>query len=153
METRQTPDEYWMGLALEEARKAAALDEVPIGAVIVKDEKIVATGYNLTRNCGNPLAHAEKIAIEKVIDSGEKFLYDYTLFVTIEPCLMCAGAIIWSRVGRVVFGAYDAKAGAVGSIYNVLRDKSVNHHPEVISGVREAECSQLIQEFFQNKRN
>ncbi len=142
-----------MGFALEEARKAAALDEVPIGAVIVKDDRIVATGYNLTRNSGNPLAHAEKIAIEKVIESGEKFLYDYTLFVTIEPCLMCAGAIVWSRVGRVVFGAYDIKAGAVGSVYNVLRDKHMNHHPEVTSGVREKECSLLIQEFFQQRRN
>ncbi len=141
-----------MGFALEEARKAATLNEVPIGAVIVKDDRIVATGHNSMRSQNNQLAHAEKIAIEKVIDSGEKFLYDYTLFVTIEPCLMCAGAIIWSRVGRVVFGAFDEKAGAVGSVYNALREKCMNHRPEVVSGVREEECSRMIQEFFKKKR-
>ena len=149
---KEYSNEYWMNYALEQARLALQEDEVPIGAVLVKDNKIVAADHNRTRQTNNNLAHAEKLAIEKVINSGEKYLYDYTLFVTVEPCLMCAGAIIWSRVGKVVFGCYDPKAGAVGSIYNALLDTNFNHHPKVVSGVLAQECSDLIIEFFRNKR-
>ena len=145
-------NEYWMNYALEQARLALQEDEVPIGAVLVKDNKIVAADHNRTQQTNNNLAHAEKLVIEKVINSGEKYLYDYTLFVTVEPCLMCAGAIIWSRVGKVVFGCYDPKAGAVGSIYNTLLDKNFNHHPKVVYGILAQECSDLIVEFFRNKR-
>ena len=145
-------NEYWMNYALEQARLALQEDEVPIGAVLVKDNKIVTADHNRTRQTNNNLAHAEKLAIENVINSGEKYLYDYTLFVTVEPCLMCAGAIIWARVGKVVFGCFDPKAGAVGSIYNALLDKNFNHHPEVISGILAKECSDLIVGFFRNKR-
>jgi tRNA(adenine34) deaminase len=145
-------NEYWMNYALEQARLALQEDEVPIGAVLVKDNKIVAADHNRTQKTNNNLAHAEKLAIEQIIESGEKYLYDYTLFVTVEPCLMCAGAIIWTRVGKVVFGCYDPKAGAVGSIYNALLDKSFNHHPEVVSGILAQECSDLIVKFFKNKR-
>ena len=149
---KEYSNEYWMNYALEQARLALQEDEVPIGAVLVKDNKIVATDHNRTRQTNNNLAHAEKLVIEQIVESGEKFLYDYTLYVTVEPCLMCAGAIIWSRVGKVVFGCYDPKAGAVGSIYNALLDKNFNHHPEVVSGILAQECSDLIVEFFKNKR-
>ena len=145
-------NEYWMNYALEQARLALQEDEVPIGAVLVKDNKIVAADHNRTRQTNNNLAHAEKLVIEQIVKSDEKFLYDYTLYVTVEPCLMCAGAIIWSRVSKVVFGCYDPKAGAVGSIYNALLNKNFNHHPEVVFGILAQECSDLIIEFFRNKR-
>ncbi len=149
---KEYSNEYWMNYALEQARLALQEDEVPIGAVLVKDNKIVAADHNRTRQTNNNLAHAEKLVIEKAINSGEKYLYGYALYVTVEPCLMCAGTIIWSRVGKVVFGCYDPKAGAVGSIYNALLDKNFNHHPEVISGILSQECSDLIVRFFRNKR-
>ncbi len=145
-------NEYWMNFALEEARLAFLENEVPIGAILVKDNKIIAAEHNRTGQLKSGLAHAEKLVIEKIISSGEKYLYDYSLFVTLEPCLMCAGIIIWSRVGKVVFGCYDPKAGAVGSVYNVLLDKNFNHHPAVISGVKEKECSELVSQFFKEKR-
>ena len=145
-------NEYWMNFALEEARLALLEDEVPIGAILVKDNKIIAAEHNRTGQLKSRLAHAEKLVIEKIISSEEKYLYDYSLFVTLEPCLMCAGIIIWSRVGKVVFGCYDPKAGAVGSVYNVLLDKNFNHHPAVISGVKEKECSELVSQFFKEKR-
>ena len=150
--TEQYSNEYWMNIALEQAQLALRENEVPIGAIIVKNNEIIAADHNRTRQLNNNLAHAEKLVIDSVIDSGEKFLYDHTLYVTVEPCLMCAGMIIWSRVGKVVFGCYDPKAGAVGSIYNALQDKSFNHNPEVIYGVLAAECSELITRFFRQKR-
>ena len=146
-------NEYWMDLALSEAKKAFAEDEIPIGAVLVKDNRLITKDHNRTNQLNNTLAHAEKLVIEKIISSEKKFLYDYSLYVTVEPCLMCTGMIIWSRIGKVVFGCYDPKAGAVGSVYNALLDKNFNHHPEVVSGVREKECSKLITTFFQKKRN
>ncbi len=149
---KEYSNEYWMNYALGQARSALHEDEVPIGAVLVKDNKIITTDYNRTRQTNNNLAHAEKLVIEQIIESGEKFLYDYALYVTVEPCLMCAGTIIWARVGKVVFGCYDPKAGAVGSIYNALLDKNFNHHPKVVSGVLAQECSDLIVRFFKNKR-
>lgn len=147
------PDEYWMQLALQEAEIAKSADEVPIGAVLVKDDRLVAKAHNRTNKSRNALQHAEKLVIEKALQQGEKYLYDYTLYVTVEPCLMCAGIIILARVGRLVFGCYDPKAGAVGSIYNVLLDKSFNHHPEIRQGVLEEECSAIITEFFRTKKN
>ena len=145
-------NEYWMEFAIEEARLAFQENEVPIGAILIKENKIVAADHNRTRQFKSSLAHAEKLVIEKVISTGEKFLYDYSLFVTVEPCLMCAGIIIRARVGKVVFGCYDPKAGAVGSIYNALLDKNFNHNSVVIFGVLERECSDLISKFFKNKR-
>ena len=149
---KEYSNEYWMNYALEQARLALQEDEVPIGAVLVKDNKIVAADHNRTRQTNNNLAHAEKLVTKQIVESGKKFLYDYTLYVTVEPCLMCAGAIIWARVGKVVFGCYDPKAGAVGSIYNTLLDKNFNHHPEVVSGILAQECSDLIVSFFRNKK-
>jgi tRNA(adenine34) deaminase len=148
----QYSDEYWMKIALEEAQLAFRENEVPIGALLVNNNELINQNHNRTNQLKDPLAHAEKLVIEKVIKSGEKFLYDYTLYVTVEPCLMCAGTIIWSRVGKVVFGCYDEKAGAVGSIYNALLDKNFNHNPEVVSGVLADECTELMKRFFREKR-
>lgn len=137
--------------ALEVAREGALRQEIPIGAVLVRENRLVASAHNLTSQ--NPLAHAEKRVIEEVLrQTGEKFLYEYDLFVTIEPCIMCAGIIIWSRLGRVFFGATDEKAGAAGSVYNALRDKAFNHRPQVFSGICAAECADVMTRFFKDKR-
>jgi tRNA(adenine34) deaminase len=141
-----------MRLALDEARRAASEDEIPVGAVLVKDGELVAAQHNRTRQFADPLAHAEKLLIDKILASKIKYLQDYTLYVTLEPCLMCAGMMIWSRLGTLVFGASDPKAGAVGSIYNVLADKSFNHHPRIVRGVLEEDCAALLRDFFQSRR-
>jgi len=146
------PDEYWMKIAIDEARSALQENEVPIGAILVKNNKLITSAHNRTNAANNGLMHAEKIVIEEVIATGEKYLYDYSLYVTVEPCLMCSGIIIWSRVGKVVFGCYDEKAGAAGSIYNVLLDKNLNHNPDLVSGVCEDECAKLMKDFFKGKR-
>ncbi len=143
---------YWMKLALAEAQKAFEEDEIPVGAVLVKDDEIVIADHNRTRQLSDPLAHAEKLVIDKILRSKIKYLQDYRLYVTLEPCLMCAGSIILSRLGCLVFGASDPKSGAVGSLYNVLADKSLNHRPTVFRGVLEAECGSLLKSFFQNRR-
>ena len=143
-------DERYMRAALAEAELALEAGEVPVGAVLVHGERVVARAHNLTR--GNPLGHAEKRVIEEVLATGEKFLYEYSLFVTLEPCLMCAGSIILSRVGRVVYGAQDPKAGAAGSLYHVLADRRLNHRPEVRWGVLARESAALLKKFFANKR-
>ena len=142
--------EDWMKIALEEARSAFYENEVPIGAVLVKSNKPLYRNHNRTNQTKNPLAHAEKLVIEAAINDGEKFLQDYTIYVTVEPCLMCAGMMIWSRLGCLIYGARDSKGGAVGSIYNVLRDKSFNHQPRIISGVMAEECSLVLKDFFQS---
>lgn len=144
-------DSYWMGIALEEARKASVSDEIPVGAVVVKNSRLCSRNHNRTRELRNPLAHAEKLVIEEVLKI-DKYLYDYTLYVTLEPCLMCSGIIMSSRVGRVVYSAFDKKSGVCGSIYYVLKDKNFNHSPEVVYGVRELESSELLKKFFKSKR-
>jgi tRNA(adenine34) deaminase len=143
----------WMEVALDEARQALKEDEIPVGAVLVKDNKLILREHNRTRQYANPLAHTEKIIIDRILSSEIKYLYDYTLYVVLEPCIMCAGMMILSRLGTLVYGASDPKAGAVGSVYNVLADKSFNHHPKVIRGILEEDCSALLKVFFQNKRN
>ncbi len=142
----------WMKLALEEANLARSEDEIPVGAVLVEGGELIAAEHNRTRQLKDPLAHAEKLLIDKILASKIKYLQDYTLYVTLEPCLMCAGMMIWSRLGTLVYGASDPKAGAVGSIYNVLADKSFNHHPRVLRGVLEADCAALLRVFFQSRR-
>ena len=142
----------FMQEAISEAQKAFAEDEIPVGAVLVKNNRIILREHNRSRQLANPLAHCEKIIIDKILMSEVGFLYDYTLYVTLEPCLMCAGMIILSKIGTVVYGAKDPKTGVVGSIYNVLNDKSFNHHPVVIGGVLENECACLLEEFFRHKR-
>ena len=144
--------EYWMQKALEQARIAALEDEIPVGAVLIKGDQLVLAEHNRTRQLGDPLAHAEKLIIDKIMASKIKYLYDYSLYVSLEPCLMCAGMMIWSRLGCLIYGARDSKGGAVGSIYNVLRDKSFNHQPRIISGVMAEECSLVLKDFFQSKR-
>ena len=143
--------EYWMELALAEAINAFEEDEVPVGAVLVKDDRLILKNYNRTNQLQNPLAHAEMLVLQE-IQKSDKYLQDYTLYVTLEPCLMCSGTIILSRLGKLVFGAFDPKAGVVGSIYNVLTDKHFNHHPEIITGICQADCSQILKKFFQAKR-
>ena len=144
--------EFFMNLALEEALLAETENEIPIGAVLVKDGSVVLSDHNRTKQLANPLAHAEKLLIDKIMASKPVFLYDYTLYVSLEPCLMCAGMLIWTRIGTLVWAASDPKAGVVGSVYNVLNDKSFNHHPKVIGRVLEAQAAQLLKSFFANKR-
>ncbi|CEH27951.1 adenosine deaminase [Aneurinibacillus migulanus] len=146
-------DEYYMGLAIAEARKAEALGEVPIGAVIVKDGQVVGRGYNLRETAKDPLAHAELIAIKEASETmGGWRLIGATLYVTLEPCPMCAGAIVQARVPRIVYGAMDPKAGCAGSLMNLLQEERFNHQVEMIQGVREEECSELLKNFFRSLR-
>lgn len=146
-------DEVYMKAAIAEAKKAALRDEVPVGAVIVKDGKIVARAHNLKeqKNCAN--FHAETVAIERACKKlGNWYLEGCELYVTLEPCPMCCGAVINARVERVCFGAYDPKAGAVVSLYTLLSDPRLNHTAEVKGGVLETECAALLADFFKRKR-
>ena len=144
--------ERFIYLAFKEAEKALSENEIPVGAVLVKDNKVIVKNHNRTRQLNNPLAHAEKLVIEEAIEKHDKYLYDYTLYVTLEPCAMCAGSIISSRVGKVVFCAYDEKSGAAGSVYNILQDKNLNHNPKLIAGLQTEKSALLLQRFFQAKR-
>ena len=145
-------DEKFMRAALKQAEKAAAIGDVPIGCVIVRDGRIIARGYNRRNADKTTLAHAEIIAIRKACKkAGDWRLEDCTIYITLEPCPMCTGAVINSRIPRVVFGAYDKKAGSCGSIVNLF-DYPYNHKPEVKGGVLEDECSQLLKDFFRELR-
>ena len=140
--------------ALLEAEKALKQNEVPIGAVIVYQGRIVGRGYNQVETLNDPTAHAEIIAITSACATLEnKYLNGCTLYVTLEPCSMCAGALIWSKIDRLVFGATDEKAGACGSILNIAQNKSLNHHVEIIQGVLELDASELLKQFFKSRRN
>ncbi len=146
-------DEKFMKIALKEANKSFQLDEVPVGVVIVKDDKIIARGHNLRETKQDPTGHAEIIAIKKASKKLKSWrLIDCTMYVTLEPCSMCAGAIMWSRIKRVVYGAKDIKGGAIGSSFNLFEQKGINHKPEVTSGVLEDEASTLLKDFFKLKR-
>ena len=148
-----TKDEYWMGLALSLARSAKHIDEVPVGAVIVHQSGLVSTGFNLREKTQDPSAHAEMIAIRKASKIlGSWRLGECSLYVTLEPCLMCAGAIYQSRFKKVVFGASDPKGGAMGSLYSIQEDERLNHRFEVSSGVLADECSNILSSFFRAKR-
>lgn len=145
--------EYYMEVALQEARLAYDKGEVPIGAVIVREGQILAQGHNLREVTHQATGHAEMIAITRANEAlGAWRLEGATLYVTLEPCPMCAGAIIMSRIARVVYGASDQKAGCAGTLMNLLTDERFNHQAEVIAGVREPECAQLLQEFFKSLR-
>lgn len=149
----ENSDLDFMKLAIAAAKKAEEIKEVPIGAVIVKDGKVVATAYNLRETEKRAIAHAELLAIDQACKNLNTWrLTDCTLYVTLEPCSMCAGAILQSRVDRVVFGAKDPKAGCVGSIYNLLSEPRFNHQCDVEAGVLEEECGQLLSIFFRNLR-
>lgn len=146
-------DDFYMGKAIEEAHKAQAIDEVPIGAVIVLNDKIIATGHNMRETSQVALAHAELTAIQAANDYiGSWRLEDCTLYVTLEPCPMCAGAIVQSRIKRVVYGASDPKAGCAGTLMNLLEEVRFNHQVDVTSGVRASTCAQLLKDFFKNMR-
>lgn len=146
-------DEIFMRKAIEQAILAKEKDEVPIGALIVFQGEIIATGYNVRETSQSTLSHAELIAIEKAnAKNGSWRLENCTLYVTLEPCPMCAGAIVQSRIKRVVFGAFDPKAGCAGSLMNLLNDDRFNHQVELESGVLEEACSQLLTDFFRELR-
>ena len=146
-------DEEYMGLALVEARKAYELGEVPIGAVVVKDGEVIATAYNLRETGHDATAHAEVLAIRRACEKiGHWRLTGATLYVTIEPCPMCAGALVMSRIDRLVYGAADYKAGAVESLFNITNHSGLNHRIEVRAGVREEECRNLMKDFFRERR-
>ncbi|MGE6379851.1 tRNA adenosine(34) deaminase TadA [Peribacillus muralis] len=147
-------DVYYMNLALKEAEKARRLNEVPIGALIVMNDQVVATGHNLRETEQNATAHAELLAINEACRAtGSWRLEDATLYVTLEPCPMCAGAILQSRVKRVVFGAHDPKAGCAGTFMDLLQDDRFNHQCEVTSGVLSEECGGILTAFFKELRN
>lgn len=142
-----------MKLALKEAHKAAAIDEVPVGAVIVLNDKVIARGFNKREINNDPLGHAEMIAIRKASKKLNNWrLVNCELYVTVEPCAMCAGAIMWSRLKRVVYGTSDPKGGAMGEAFNLFDERIVNHIPEIKGGVLAKECKEVIQSFFRNKR-
>ncbi len=148
-------DEYYMALAIKEAQKAAAIDEVPVGAVIVdKNKKVIGYGYNCPISSNDPTSHAEINAMRMACLVLNNYrLIDTVLYVTIEPCIMCMGAIIHARINRVVFGAKDPKWGGAGSLYCLAEDKRLNHHPEIVSGIYEETTKQLMKNFFLNKRS
>ena len=140
-------------MALEEAKLAALEDEVPVGCVIVKDDVVIAKAHNLRETNKDPLGHAETLAIKKASEIiGDWQLVNCELYVTVEPCIMCTGAIIQSRIAKVIYGAPDLKGGALGSSINVLEAQNINYRPEVIKGVLEKECTEIIKNYFKSKR-
>ncbi|WP_347343704.1 tRNA adenosine(34) deaminase TadA [Jatrophihabitans telluris] len=143
-----------MELALAEAQGALSTGDVPIGAVVLSPRgEVIATGRNEREARFDPTAHAEVVALRRAGEAlGDWQLNGCTLVVTLEPCTMCAGAVVLSRVSRLVFGAWDPKAGAAGSLWDVVRDRRLNHRPEVVTGLREAECAALLTEFFAGRR-
>jgi tRNA(adenine34) deaminase len=148
------PHSDYMRLALQEAKKAGQFDEVPVGAVLVSEAgEVLAAARNRTIELCDPTAHAEVIALREAAGKTRNYrLLNTTLYVTIEPCPMCMGALVHARVARLVFGAKDPKWGAAGSLYNVAQDRRLNHQVEVIAGICEPECRELVQEFFRRKR-
>ncbi|BCU80242.1 tRNA-specific adenosine deaminase [Polycladomyces abyssicola] len=145
--------EKWMQVAIEEAEKARKIGEVPIGAVIVRNGEIIGRGHNLRETAKDPTLHAEMIAIRQAAERlGGWRLIGCSLYVTLEPCPMCAGAIVQSRIGKVVYGAADPKAGCAGTLMNLLEDERFNHQAEVISGVMAEQCGSLLTHFFRELR-
>ncbi len=144
-----TKDEEYMKKALQEAEQALAIDEVPVGAIVVMNERIVGRGYNMVEKLNDPTAHAEMIALTSAFSAVGKYLPEATLYVTLEPCHQCAGALYWSKIGRVVYGASDAKHG-----YQHFYGNKNPFHPktEIVSGVLAEDCAQLMKDFFKSKR-
>ena len=146
-------DRQFMQQALEQAQLAALADEVPVGAVIVRDGKVISKAFNKPIANHDPSAHAEMLALRQAALSEENYrLPDTTLYVTLEPCTMCAGAMLHARVGRVVYGAADPKTGAAGSVLDVFSSKQINHQTIIEGGVMGEECSQLLRDFFKERR-
>ena len=147
-------DDYWMECAFKEAEKAYRLNEVPVGAVVVFENLVIGKGHNLTEQLQDPTAHAEMIAITAAAEYlGSRRLIDTTMYVTLEPCPMCAGALVMSRVSRLVYGASDPKSGACGSLYNIVDDTRLNHRLAVTPAVLESKCSIILSEFFRKLRD
>ncbi len=143
----------FMAKAIAEARRAVAEDEVPIGAIAVTDGQIAGAGHNQPIGLGDPTAHAEIIAIRAAASTLKTYrLTGVTVYVTLEPCVMCVGAMVNARIARVVYGARDEKAGALGSVYDIGRDGRLNHRLEVVGGVMESECAEIMREFFRARR-
>ena len=139
--------------AFREAERAARMGEVPVGAVLVHDHRIVGRGHNQVELLSDSTAHAEMIALSAGFSHfGEKYLRSCTMYVTLEPCPMCAGALVWSKTGRLVFGAQDADAGACGSLFNIASNKNLNHRIEITQGVMESDCESLLRNFFNKLR-
>ncbi|GEK32211.1 tRNA-specific adenosine deaminase [Kurthia zopfii] len=146
-------DEYFMDLAIAEAEKAGALGEVPIGAIIVHNNEVIGSAHNLRETTQNAVTHAELMAIQQACEKiGSWRLEETTLYVTLEPCPMCAGAILQSRIPRVVYGARDIKAGCVHSLYTLLNDSRMNHECEVTEGIKAEQCGELLSTFFRELR-
>lgn len=153
LDGRDRPDEYWMRHALTLAQRAQEEGEVPVGAVLVLDNNVIGEGWNRPIGHHDPTAHAEIMALRQ----GGKILQNYrlinaTLYVTLEPCVMCAGAMVHSRIGRLVYGANDDKTGAAGSLIDILRHPGMNHQIAITSGVLAAECAQTLSDFFRLRR-
>ena len=147
-------DEYYMNMAIKEAKKAEEAEEVPIGCVIVLNDEVIAKGHNLRETTENAIAHAEMIAIDQACKTLNTWrLENAELFVTLEPCPMCAGGILMSRIKRVVYGAPDPKGGCAGTLMNLLEDDRFNHRCEVKSGVLQEECARLLTNFFKQLRS
>lgn len=142
-----------MACALDRARLAAAQDEVPVGALLVCDGAVLGAGWNVIEGQQDPTAHAEMAAIRQAAQALGRRLQDTVLYVTLEPCVMCAGAIVLARIPRLVFGAYDPKTGACGTLRNVVCDPRLNHTCEVVGGVLQNECAGLLQTFFSGLRS
>jgi tRNA(adenine34) deaminase len=154
MMTTAAEDLAWMQHAMAEARQAGAAGEVPVGAVLVCDGAIVSTAHNQMMGDEDATAHAEMLAIRAAsARTGERYLQGTTLYVTLEPCAMCAGAIVLARLDRVVFGAWDDKAGMAGSVGDILRHPQLNHRPEVLGGIAATECAEIITSFFRDRRS
>jgi tRNA(adenine34) deaminase len=146
-------DEYFMRLALREAARALDHDDVPIGAIVVHDGEVIGTGHNERELREDPTAHAELIALREAARAlGTWRILDAVMYVTLEPCAMCAGGIVLSRIPRVVFGAADPKAGAAGSVLNVLDTPELNHRPQVAGGLLAEDCADLLRSFFASRR-
>lgn len=146
--------QYYLQEALKEARKALEEDEVPVGAVIVSDGQIIARGHNQIERLQDSTAHAEMIALTSAANFlHTKWLNQATLYVTIEPCSMCAGALVLARIKHIYFGARDPKTGACGSVFNIVNHKRLNHHINVKGGISAEKCSSLLKDFFRKKRN
>jgi tRNA(adenine34) deaminase len=154
MSTRFFPrDEYFMRLALREASRAVAHGDIPVGCVVVKDGEVIGAGHNEREARADPTAHAELIALREAARALDSWrVLDAVLYVTLEPCAMCAGAIVLARVPRVVFGTTDPKAGAAGSVLDVLAEPRLNHRPQVESGLLAQECADLLRSFFASRR-
>jgi tRNA(adenine34) deaminase len=149
----QSDDQKFMSRALELARLAEAAGEVPVGAVIVKDDQIIAEGWNRPIGLHDPSAHAEMLALRAAAQVVSNYrLLDTTLYVTLEPCAMCAGAMVHARVKRLVYGATDPRAGAAGTIFNITQHEALNHRLEVQGGVMAEDCGSVLREFFRAKR-